>query len=42
METVESGYMTKDLAVLISKDTKWMNTEDFLNCLDTNLKSALN
>ena len=42
VETVESGYMTKDLAVLISKDTKWMNTEDFLNCLDTNLKSALN
>ena len=42
VETVESGYMTKDLAILISKDTKWMNTEDFLNCLDTNLKSALN
>ncbi|MDA9601642.1 NADP-dependent isocitrate dehydrogenase [Alphaproteobacteria bacterium] len=42
VETVESGYMTKDLAVLISKDAKWMNTEDFLNCLDTNLKSALN
>ena len=42
VETVESGYMTKDLATLISKDTKWMNTEDFLNCLDTNLKSALN
>ena len=42
VKTVESGYMTKDLAVLISKDTKWMNTEDFLNCLDTNLKSALN
>ena len=42
VETVESGYMTKDLAILISKDTKWMNTEDFLNCLDINLKSALN
>ena len=42
VETVESGYMTKDLAILISKDTKWMNTEDFLNCLDNNLKSALN
>ena len=42
VETVESGYMTKDLAILISKDTKWMNTEDFLNCLYTNLKSALN
>jgi isocitrate dehydrogenase len=42
VKTIESGYMTKDLAILISKDTKWMNTEDFLNCLDTNLKSALN
>mgnify|MGYP001219709874 FL=1 len=42
VETVESGYMTKDLALLISKKTNWMNTEDFLNCLDSNLKSALN
>ena len=41
IETVESGHMTKDLALLISKDTNWMNTEDFLNCLDSNLKSAL-
>ena len=42
VETVESGNMTKDLAILIDKETDWMNTEDFLNCLDTNLKSALN
>ena len=42
VETVESGNMTKDLAILIDKETDWMNTEDFLNCLDSNLKSALN
>ena len=42
IKTVESGYMTKDLALLIGKDTKWMNTEDFLNCLDTNLQTSLN
>ena len=29
---VESGNMTKDLAILIGKETDWMNTEDFLNC----------
>ena len=42
VETVESGNMTKDLAILIGKETDWMNTEDFLNCLDSNLKSDLN
>ena len=36
--------MTKDLAILVSPDTKWMNTEDFLNCLDVNSakKTCLN
>ena len=44
IETVESGQMTKDLAILVSPDTKWMNTEDFLSCLDINLqkKTCLN
>ena len=41
IETVESGQMTKDLAILISPDTKWMNTEDFLSCLDINLQKKL-
>src|SRR6195952_409958 len=30
VETVESGEMTKDLAILISKDAPWLNTQDFL------------
>ena len=41
IQTVESGNMTKDLAILVGSDTKWMNTEDFLNCLDKNLQSEL-
>ena len=41
IETVESGQMTKDLAILVSPDTKWMNTEDFLSCLDMNLQKKL-
>ena len=41
IETVESGQMTKDLAILVSPDAKWMNTEDFLSCLDVNLQKKL-
>ena len=41
IETIESGQMTKDLAILVSPDTKWMNTEDFLSCLDINLQKKL-
>jgi isocitrate dehydrogenase len=39
--TVESGFMTRDLAVLIGPDQKWLNTQDFLAKLDENLKSAM-
>ena len=42
VETVESGKMTKDLAILISKDSPWLNTQDFLAEIDENLKVALN
>ena len=42
IQTVESGNMTKDLAILVGSDTKWMNTEDFLDCLDKNFQSELN
>ena len=41
IETVESGQMTKDLAILVDKNSPWMNTEDFLNCLDKNLQAKL-
>lgn len=42
VQTVESGKMTKDLAILISKDSPWLNTQDFLAAIDENLKIALN
>jgi isocitrate dehydrogenase len=41
IETVESGFMTKDLAILISPDQKWLTTEQFLDKLDENLKAKL-
>lgn len=45
VETVESGFMTKDLAVCIYGDKvpadKYLNTEPFLEKLDQNLKKAL-
>jgi isocitrate dehydrogenase len=41
IETVESGIMTKDLAVLVGPDQKWLNTQQFLDTLDDNLKRKL-
>jgi isocitrate dehydrogenase len=41
VETVESGSMTKDLAILISKDQPWLNTEAFLAKIDKNLRHAM-
>ena len=42
IETVESGYMTKDLAILIDKSTKYLTTNQFLEAIDSNLKKKLN
>nr|WP_207949351.1 NADP-dependent isocitrate dehydrogenase [Microcella frigidaquae] len=39
--TVESGKMTKDLAILISPEQAYLTTEDFLAALDENLKARL-
>jgi isocitrate dehydrogenase len=41
IETVESGKMTKDLALLISKDAPWLNTQEFLAAIDENLQKAM-
>lgn len=41
VETVESGQMTKDLALLISKDAPWLTTQDFLAAIDSNLQKAM-
>ncbi len=41
IETVESGFMTKDLAILIGADQKWLTTTQFLDKIDENLKAAM-
>jgi isocitrate dehydrogenase len=41
VETVESGQMTKDLALLISRDAPWLTTDEFMNALDENLARKL-
>ena len=41
IETVESGSMTKDLAILIGPNQPWLNTQQFLDKIDANLKKAL-
>jgi len=41
VETVESGHMTKDLALLIGPEQGWLNTQGFLDKLDGNLKAAM-
>ena len=39
--TVESGFMTKDLALLVGADQKWLSTTGFLDKVDENLKEAM-
>ncbi len=41
VDTVESGHMTKDLALLVGPDQKWLTTEGFLEKIDENLNKAL-
>jgi isocitrate dehydrogenase len=42
VETVESGSMTKDLAILIDKSAKYLTTNEFLEQINSNLKKKLN
>ncbi|MCK0209478.1 NADP-dependent isocitrate dehydrogenase [Starkeya koreensis] len=41
VDTVESGYMTKDLALLVGADQKWLSTTGFLDKISENLSKAL-
>jgi isocitrate dehydrogenase len=41
IDTVESGFMTKDLALLVGADQKWLSTTGFLDKVDENLKKAM-
>ncbi|WP_262296416.1 NADP-dependent isocitrate dehydrogenase [Microvirga sesbaniae] len=41
VDTVEAGYMTKDLALLVGAEQKWLSTTGFLDKIDENLKKAM-
>ena len=41
VDTVEAGYMTKDLALLVGPQQKWLSTTGFLDKVDENLKKAM-
>ena len=41
VETVESGKMTKDLAILVGPDQPWMTTEQFFEAVRVNLEAAM-
>jgi isocitrate dehydrogenase len=41
VETVEAGFMTKDLALLVGADQTWLSTTGFLDKIDMNLKAAM-
>jgi isocitrate dehydrogenase len=41
VDTVESGFMTKDLALLAGPDQKWLSTTGFLDKIDENLQKAM-
>jgi isocitrate dehydrogenase len=41
VDSVESGFMTKDLALLVGPDQKWLSTQGFLDKIDENLRAAM-
>ena len=41
VKTVESGFMTKDLALLVGDDQKWLTTQEFMDKLIENLESRM-
>ena len=42
VETVESGKMTKDLALLVGDDQDFLTTQEFLAAIDENLQKEMN
>ena len=41
VDTIESGFMTKDLALLVGADQRWLSTTGFLDKIDDNLRKAM-
>jgi isocitrate dehydrogenase len=42
IQTVETGKMTKDLALLVGREQRWQTTQEFLGSIDENLKQEMN
>jgi len=40
VDTIEAGFMTKDLALLVGAEQKWLSTEGFLDKIDETLRAA--
>jgi isocitrate dehydrogenase len=41
VQTVETGFMTKDLALLVGPEQKWLSTEGFIDKVSDNLQAAM-
>jgi isocitrate dehydrogenase len=41
VDTVEAGFMTKDLALLVGAEQKWLSTTGFLDKVSDNLRKAM-
>ncbi|WP_045369776.1 NADP-dependent isocitrate dehydrogenase [Methyloceanibacter caenitepidi] len=41
VDTIESGFMTKDLALLVGADQAWLSTEGFIDKIDQNMRAAM-
>lgn len=41
VDTIESGYMTKDLALLVGADQAWLSTEGFIDKIEDNMRTAM-
>jgi len=41
VQTVESGKMTKDLALIVGPEQQWQTTQEFLGSIDENLKKEM-
>lgn len=41
VDTIESGSMTKDLALLVGADQAWLSTEGFIDKVDENMRAAM-
>ncbi len=41
VDTIESGFMTKDLALLVGAEQAWLSTEGFIDKIDENMRAAV-